>query len=924
MTSDDRKIGRAALVGLVVAASVVGADASSILEVTQIDRPSHDSVVVALSPDDRHVYAPFDDGLAVLERDPATEVHTGIQVVNDGEGGITALAGPENAIVTPDGKSVLVSAGDTNALVVLERDPASGLLTFVEEHVDGVAGVDGLAGPHEIAVSPDSAFVYVAGLEDDSIAVFARDLVTGALTFLEAEGAGGDPAVAGVRTLAMTPDGLHLYVGGEGGQAGFVRDPGTGALTTLIFSIAGSYRSRAVRVSADGANVYYLNHGKPHYLQSKLETYTRDAGTGALTNAGTHTFGKNNDRRENPVSFEVRPDKAFVYVQIGAAVWLAHGCCVTFPRQFVRFDLDPVTGGAPSNRATVCNDDDCPPAGVDSFVFTSDGGTLIHAGADAVVTARVFEVDVGTGDLDWTSVGSATSFGTWTSAAATSPDGEHLYTAGRRWNSLAVFDRDPSDGMLTFVEAELDGFFGVDGIAAGSGVVVSPDGAHVYVSGAEDDAIGIFSRDAGTGEVSYLGMVADGIGGVDGLAGASAIAISPDGLHLYATGQEDDAVAAFLRDAGTGALSHLTTYVDGVAGVAGIAAPRGVIVSSDGQHVYVAGRGADAIAAFARAAGTGLLTPIEVQLDQVGEGPSDLALGPGGEHLYVSTFSEGVPAVAEFARDAVTGELAPQALHVDELEGVRGLAGAGRLVVAADGEAVYARSASFRRIPSTGALAFIESMLVPTGLDLGGFLVGGPDSKQVYGSSSSALLVHQTAFSGCAEAPLVGCGTAEKSNLTVRDHADDEKQKLKWSFVNGDPTTLAEFDPAGTKHYGFCVYDESGAMPALVLETLLPAHGDCRNNYASLEKPCWTATSKVKYKDRYLTPDGVGLAQLVPSVLPKVRIKIVGKGARLPIGGLPWGTPLRAQIQDSAGGCWEQLYPAAKKNDGTIFKAKAP
>lgn len=286
MVSHGQKIGCAVLLGLVVAAGAVRADASSVLEVTQIDRPSHDSVVVALSPDELHVYAPFDDGLAVLERDPATEVHTGIQVVNGGEGGITALAGPENAIVTPDGKSVLVSAGDTNALVVFERAPASGLLTFVEEHVDGVAGVDGLAGPHEIAVSPDSAFVYVAGLDDDSIAVFARDLVTGALTFLEAEDAGGDPAVAGVRTLAMAPDGLHLYVGGEGGQAGFVRDPGTGALTTLIFSTAGNYRSHAVRVSADGANVYYLNHGKPHYLQSKLETYTRDPGTGALTGVG--------------------------------------------------------------------------------------------------------------------------------------------------------------------------------------------------------------------------------------------------------------------------------------------------------------------------------------------------------------------------------------------------------------------------------------------------------------------------------------------------------------------------------------------------------------------------------------------------------------------------------------------------------------
>jgi 6-phosphogluconolactonase (cycloisomerase 2 family) len=35
------------------------------------------------------------------------------------------------------------------------------------------------------------------------------------------------------------------------------------------------------------------------------------------------------------------------------------------------------------------------------------------------------------------------------------------------------------------------------------------------------------------------------VGGVDGLYGASSIAISPDEKHLYTSGRDDDAVAVF-------------------------------------------------------------------------------------------------------------------------------------------------------------------------------------------------------------------------------------------------------------------------------------------------------------------------------------------------------------------------------------------
>lgn len=902
------------------------AAASSLLDIVQVEGANHTSHSLALSPDDTHVYVLAEDlgAVLVLERDPATEVYTALQVVENDAGGPTALVAPSNVAVTPDGMAVLVSAFGSDALVVFSRDPVTGLLTFVEEHVDGVSGVDGLAGALEIAVSPDSASVYVASFGDDAIAVFSRDVVTGALTFVEAETAGGDSALEELRSISLSPDGLHLYAGGDTGQAGFVRDVGTGELTSLIFSDVASWRTHVVRVSPDGAGVYYLDRGKSGGQQSRLRSYARDPATGGFSGGGTYTFPKNSGRLENPISFEIRPDQAFLYVQIGPAIWVSHACCATFPSQLVRFDLDPVTSTV-SNRTSVCDSDDCPSLGIDSLAFTSGSETMLLAGGDRTVAVRAYDADAISGDLAWVSVGAAAAFGTNVEAAAVSPDGEHVYTTGRRWNSLAVFDRDPVDGMVTFVEAELDGFFGVDGLQVGAGIAISPDGAHVYVAAREDDAVSFFSRDAGTGAVTFLGLVRDGEAGVDGLDGASGIAISPDGHHAYVAGSDDDALAIFARDGVTGALTLLDALSDGVGGVDGLAGATDVVLSPDGLHVYVSGPGDAAIAVFSRDAATGLLTSVEVEGERAGDFPGRLLLTPAGDHLYVSTFSvsQNLVLVAQYTRDILTGELSFAQLYVDEFEGIRGLGGRGRMVVNPDGESVYARSAHFRRIPSSGDLSFIEN-LAREPVDRGGFLAVSPDGRHVYGSTQRALLVYEHGFSGCAPEPLVVCKTATKSNLTVKNNLADAKRKLKWSFANGEATALTEFDPGDSRHYGFCLYDESGGTPSLVFQALVPAHGDCRNNFAASEKPCWSVTSKAKHKDRFLTPDGVQILQLTPSILPKARIKVVGKGANVPIAGLPWGLPLRAQIQNSDGGCWEQLYGTAVKNDGLTFKAKAP
>ena len=85
-----------------------------------------------------------------------------------------------------------------------------------------------------------------------------------------------------------------------------------------------------------------------------------------------------------------------------------------------------------------------------------------------------------------------------------------------------------------------------------------------------------------------MDIVPDGVHGVQGLYGARAVVVSPDGAHAYITGGFDDgafALTVFGRDAATGKLTRVEEAL--VSGWTGLADVWRVTVSPDGAHVYV-------------------------------------------------------------------------------------------------------------------------------------------------------------------------------------------------------------------------------------------------------------------------------------------------------------------------------------------------
>jgi predicted outer membrane repeat protein len=362
---------------------------------------------------------------------------------------------------------------------------------------------------------------------------------------------GNTPAkgLDGAYGVAISPDGQNVYVTGYFSKAVavFKRDAVTGGLTALApftnAALDGLNGARLITVSPDGKNVYVASQGA-----SAIVTIDRDINTGLLSANGTTINGG----------------------PIGTDLTFAYGVVVSPDGRFVY-----VTGNAIPNGTVV--------------VFTRD---TTHGWLTYLQTIKDGAVDGAHG-------------------LAISPDGTNLYvTAYAAGNSatghLVTYKRDAVTGKLTRKQdlPECDDtntcfIYYMDGLGGAFQVTVSPDGQFVYAVGTYDGSVVVFRRDASDGTLSHIRTYKDGIGGVNGLAGVSGVAISPDGRYLFATGYGDKAIVVFERDATTGLLS-LAQLIQRNPLSGGPAQPlldgaRDIRISPDGASVYAAAFVDDAV-----------------------------------------------------------------------------------------------------------------------------------------------------------------------------------------------------------------------------------------------------------------------------------------------------------------------------------------
>jgi 6-phosphogluconolactonase (cycloisomerase 2 family) len=249
---------------------------------------------------------------------------------------------------------------------------------------------------------------------------------------------------------------------------------------------------------------------------------------------------------------------------------------------------------------------------------------------------------------------------------AFSPDSQFVYVTNYNGNSISIFKHIGN------------AFFYTGGISSTTmtthtltnptGIVVSPDGKHVYVAvhtaTASQGTLAAYSRNASTGlltpiQTRFQGDNLDNPGcficfPVNGLASTYQLAISPDGGNVYVTSWVNHAIANFRRDALTGKLVYHGSSGNGSIGGSGLTNAFGIAVSPDSKHVYASGYGDNALVMFDRENINGYLTFREKYQRDAGGTPAlggarQTAVSSDGQYVFVVGQTDNALAVFRIA-----------------------------------------------------------------------------------------------------------------------------------------------------------------------------------------------------------------------------------------------------------------------------------
>ncbi|MDX1746867.1 MAG: hypothetical protein R3324_13090, partial [Halobacteriales archaeon] len=437
--------------------------------------------------------------------------------------------------------------------------------------------VEGLARPVALAVRSGS--LYAAANTADAVVIFQRDATEGTLTFDRVVRQGDDrgdgvlvDGLLGVTSLVITGDGTRAYVAGEDSDAiaVFDRDTGDGSLffSSLVrdgeAGVAGLAGPRAVTTAGDGTHVYgagtlgdsIVVFAGPDPL-SFVESESDGGGTLAPGDPVTYTIEVSNHGPSRVVDAEVSDSFP---VQLEDVSWT---CTV----------VDPDPGNPPEPSEALCSNSGSgdladlvtlPPGLLLRYEATGTvkpgaSGALVNT-ATVTVPPGVIDRDPGNNSAtdDDTTLGFVADLGmekiNLTGEAVPGASLTYQLTVSNQGPSdardVTVVDRlpetlleptwtcvaTPRPGLLRWAEQEIEGQESVTGLIEPRTTTVSPDGEHLYAVGADSSGNGtvvVFDRDLRTGTLTWRQTVTNGADGVGGLQGGIGIVVSADGNHVY-------------------------------------------------------------------------------------------------------------------------------------------------------------------------------------------------------------------------------------------------------------------------------------------------------------------------------------------------------------------------------------------------------
>ena len=349
-----------------------------------------------------------------------------------------------------------------------------------------------------MVASPDGKTMYIASFSDDAVKWYTRNAAGElALTGTIAYDATLRPKLYDPISIAISPDGKHLYVG-CGGTARNI-------LTYLVVNVVdgsltyGSSQNnqelldnRAVVASKDGNHVYVTNHGTAKsWIYNSVFHWTRNAGTGALT----YEEKVSSSRMSEACGLAFNSDDTMAYVTsrfYGGINWLTRNASTGALTQQSNLTTSDHAGKSHEAIAVVVAKDD-----KFVYVFGAEHGYILWFTVNLLSTGNTHLSYTGQVVVSgWTGQGTSRTTPS-TQTMVISPDGKSIYVSAFKDSGFAEFSVNTVTGAATEVKRFTDGAGGVDGLNSASCVVVTADGASVYVGSLGEAKVVQFSKNLG-------------------------------------------------------------------------------------------------------------------------------------------------------------------------------------------------------------------------------------------------------------------------------------------------------------------------------------------------------------------------------------------------------------------------------------------
>jgi len=177
------------------------------------------------------------------------------------------------------------------------------------------------------------------------------------------------------------------------------------------------------------------------------------------------------------------------------------------------------------------------------------------------------------------------------------------------------------------------------------------------------------------------------------------------------------------------------------------------------------------------------------------------------------------------------------------------------------------------------------------------------------------ITVKPQAPPSCATGPVQGCRQPVRSQvgkLGLTDRSPDSRDRLLWKWSAGASTAKDDYgNPRATTNYELCVYDANGRT---IARAGAPPDGPSGRS-------AWRETgSGFQYQQRDHAASGKGSAfklSLIAGGDGQARIIAHGRGVALDMKPLPATQPVRVQLKNSNGTCWEATYSAPARRNTT-------